>query len=108
MSEMDWVVVALVLGSAARVTRFIALDTLGVNTIRKPVFNWLARWPRVQDWWDSLTGCVYCLGFWVTLGVMLSALEWRNDGWWLFVAALLTGSMLVAWLVGLVARATEF
>lgn len=104
---IDWDIIALIIGSSARITRFIAFDTLGVNTIRKPVFNLLSRWERVQGWWDSLTGCIYCLGFWVTLGVSASALEWGQTGWWMSAAFVLTASMLVAWLVGLVGRATE-
>jgi hypothetical protein len=102
-----WLIAALIIGASARITRFIALDTLGVNAIRKPVFNVLARTPKLQEYWDSLTGCVYCLGFWVTLLVSWSAYAWGEEDWWLAIAFVLTASMLVAWLVGLVGQATD-
>jgi hypothetical protein len=101
-TEFYWIAVAAVtVISAARITRLLSVDKF-------PPIKYLRDWyENATDGsdWSLLTICVYCMSFWVTLGVTLWGLlahvyghppnQVSGNVWWavngIFAAAYLAG-----------------
>lgn len=87
--------IALVIGAALRITRFIVYDHLGDWWIVQPIESW-ARNRRNPDlaikYVKHLLDCPFCIGQWVAGAVVLSLLLVGGPGdaadWWRWVAAI--------------------
>lgn len=90
---------ALVIGAAARLTRFVTTDSLGEWWIKEPAREYAARFdPRADKYVDGLD-CPHCVGFWATALVMGSGAALRWGKTWQWGAAVWAGSYVVGHLV---------
>ena len=87
--DVTWLDLLLLLGFAARLIRLVAVDSIA-SYLR----DWV-RWIGEQVggdrgllWADELVTCPFCVGFWISVGVVASwALVGDTAGWRLTAAA---------------------
>ncbi len=106
---MDAATVARTVGTAARLTRLVALDSL-LDVPRAKVEHWANARKHGPDydpevahadphWLAKLVGCTWCAGFWVSAGVVASAHAFGHTRTWKYAtdafAVAFTASALV-------------
>lgn len=92
---MTWLTLALCVGSVLRIYRIWDTDAIG-QPLRVGA-DWLVgalpAWPA--RWFVMLMDCVFCLGYWISFWVVLTALLWGDQAWWLLLSASLSVSYLL-------------
>lgn len=90
---------ALVVGAAARVTRFVTQDQLGQWWIREPLDRQAVKLdPRWDKYTDGLD-CPHCVGFWATALVVGAGTALRWGRVWQVGAGVWAASYVVGHLV---------
>jgi len=84
--------IALVLGLAARLTRLAVVDDIA-EPARVALVKVMPT--RIVGWVYALLTCPFCIGFWLSVAVVLSWLAWGSTVLWQAVAAAFTVSYLV-------------
>lgn len=92
----QWWVVALALGAALRINRFVTADLLG-SYVRQ---GWWAAWERAGHGGRhgnaaQFIGCSWCVGVWVAAVVVAAALLLGDTLWFTAPALALTISYVV-------------
>lgn len=111
MSTFHWIAFAGVLIiSAARFTRLLTFDKFPPTlALRNRYAEWTDKTPRRLKW-QRLMFCGYCMGFWVTLALLIwadlagvidgaPAFGWTGEQsvkWWWYVNGLFAASYLAA------------
>ena len=78
----------LCIGATLRLWRVYELDVIG-----EPLRKLADKAP--DGGFATFLGCVYCLGFWLSVGVVGSALLWADTWGWQLLCASLTVSYLL-------------
>lgn len=72
----------LAVGATARLTRLVVHDDIAAPLRAAAV--------RAGERWETLAGCVWCLGFWTSAAVVGSWWAAGGSAWWTAPAAVLT------------------
>lgn len=83
---MTWLSLLLAALAAARTFRLLAVDS-----ITEPLRTLVYRGPA---WLTLLWACPFCLGWWVTLGWVLTGYLWAGTMAWTVLAGSLAASYL--------------
>lgn len=86
MTIFTWL---LCLGATLRLWRVYEVDQIG-----EPLRKLADKAP--DGWAATLVSCVFCLGYWLSLCVVISGLLWGEMLWWMA----LSGSLSISWLLG--------
>lgn len=85
-------VVVIAILASARLFRLATVDAVGYPyrwAVAKVVNAVHPKSPAVADTIDEGAFCSFCIGFWIALGVLASALAWHDTvAWQLVVGAL--------------------
>lgn len=86
----------LCLGASFRLWHLWLRDDIG-QPLRDGA-DWLSeKLPgKLGDWATQLFSCVFCFGYWISFGVVLSGMTWGHESWWIVLSASLTVSYLLA------------
>lgn len=72
----------IVLGTA-RITRLITTDTIAEPLIDRLVFGIGRRNPTAGEWVNSLLTCPWCIGWWLSVAVVLTYAQTPTVTTWL-------------------------
>ena len=91
--------IALLVGFAARLTRLAVVDSIaeGPRILAVRVAGRMGD--RPSRWTLALLQCPYCIGFWLSLGVVVSWLAWGSTVAWQAAAGVFTLSYVAGHLV---------
>lgn len=88
---MSWFTVALCLGAALRIWRVYDVDDIG-QPLRNAA-DWLSE--RGPDWVTILFSCIYCLGFYLCVGLVTLGYFFGDTAWFIIPTASLSVSFLL-------------
>ena len=91
--------IALLIGFAARLTRLAVVDTIAEGPRILAVRIAGRAGNRPARWVVALLQCPYCIGFWLSLAVVVSWLVWGSTVVWQAAAAVFTLSYVAGHLV---------
>jgi hypothetical protein len=94
-----WWELLLLVGLTARLTRLVTVDTIARPAVERAVYE-VGRRRHNAGWWlGQLLDCPFCIGFWLSAGVVGSWLLWGGTVVWQAVAAVFTLSYVAGHLV---------
>lgn len=100
---MNFLLLALICGATARLTRLISQDDI-TYPLRHAFASWLSnenhkRGRRLVSTVEYMIVCTWCLSIWVGAAVAYTAHLYGTTWWFLGAAAALTGSLSTGLLV---------
>lgn len=91
------IVIVLIVGSAARLTRFVTADSLLLPfrvAVNRKAKAKLGR--KVWTWFDDLINCPWCVGLWISIGCGYVGILWWSNRFVLGGMVALTASWIAA------------